>query len=134
MLGVSRKGHDVPMPAHRRRVALGAALASSLVGMTTVPATADDLVPAVSSDCGASQFCVWSGAFYSGNLKETTSTTAVSVGFSPVRSVWNRKSHAAVVYSGANGTGTETCHAPGDQFTSTSVVAGSTRVLTTTSC
>lgn len=124
----------VPMTTTHRRVALVATLVAAVVGLTTAPATADDVTPAVMSDCGASQFCVWSGAFYSGSFAETTSTTAVSVGFSPVKAVWNRTSHAAAVYSGANGTGTATCYAPGAQVASTSVTAGSMRVLTTTSC
>lgn len=118
-----------------RRLPFVTVLALALVGLAAAPgAAADGPSPAVSSDCDASQFCVWSGSLYTGSLKETTSTTAVAVGFSPVKSVWNRTSHAAVVYSGTGGTGTATCYAPGAQVASVSVTAGSMRVLTTTSC
>lgn len=123
----------MPKPL-RRRLSVVVALVGALVVLGAVSAAADEVAPAVAGDCGVSQFCLWSGAFYSGTFTETTSTTAVAVGFSPARSVWNRSSHAAVVYSGPSGTGTATCFAPGAQAGSVSVVAGSMRVLTTTSC
>ncbi|WP_123372443.1 peptidase inhibitor family I36 protein [Cellulomonas sp. PhB150] len=99
------------------------------------PASADEPAsPASASQCPAAALCVWGGTFNSGSFGTTKSTTAVASGVSPAKSVWNRSTHAARVYSGAGGTGTSTCFEPGESVTSTSVGSVSFRVLSTTTC
>jgi hypothetical protein len=117
-----------------RRAPLVTALVAALVGLSAAPGVAADVSPQSTNQCGASAFCVWSAAGYSGSFRQTTSTSAVAVSFSPVASVWNRSSHAARIYSGSGGTGSSVCYAPGAQVTGVHVTSASMRVLSTTSC
>lgn len=117
------------------RAPIVAALVLSLVGLAATPGVAEDGIgPSSLSQCGASSFCVWGSVAYSGAFKGTTSTTAVNLTFSQVRSVWNRSSRAARVYSGPDGTGASVCYDPGKQIASVSVAAASIRVLPTSAC
>jgi hypothetical protein len=86
------------------------------------------------SQCVAGAFCVWSGTSGTGTFTSTTSTSWRDLGISPVLSVWNRSSNAARIASGSAGTGTSVCYAPGDYVASTSVDAGSFRLLLGTAC
>lgn len=97
-------------------------------------ATGEVVGPNSLNQCGAGQFCVWSGSFYSSTFIGTTSTSAVNLPFAEVKSVWNRSSHAARAYAGVDGTGSSVCYAPGVQLSSVSVSARSIRVLSTTTC
>lgn len=102
---------------------------------TAAPGAAfDGVEPASSSQCPAGQFCVWSGAGYTGTMAGTSGTTAVSVPFGVTRSVWNRSAPAARIYSGSGGTGVSVCFAPGAQSDSVQVTSASMRVLSTTTC
>lgn len=119
----------------RHRATAAVVLALALLGSSAGAAAADDdVTPYSLSQCTTSAFCVWSAAAYQGSIVKTTSTSPVSVPFDWVSSVWNRSSFAARVYSGAGGTGSSVCYAPGAQVASVHVAAGSIRVLTTTSC
>lgn len=120
----------------------GARLMPSLVlatglALTTSAAVADDddaYAPLSTSQCTASRICLWTGASSTGLFASATSTIPVPTGFPTARSVWNRSSHAARVYSGVGGTGTSTCFAPGARTSSTLLPAASFRVLSSTSC
>ncbi|HEY0117756.1 MAG TPA: peptidase inhibitor family I36 protein [Cellulomonas sp.] len=118
----------------RRRGSFAATLALVLVGLAASPVAAVEAGPESSSQCLASQFCLWSGAGFSSLETSTTSTTAAGVSFSRTLSVWNRSSYAARVYSGSGGTGTSVCFEPGAQVSSTSVSSASFALLTATSC
>jgi len=109
----------------------------SLAVMGAAPSMADPgdaAEPSSMSECGASQFCVWSGSLYSSAFKGTTSTSPVNLTFTLVQSVWNRSSRAARVYAGVDGAGSSVCYAPGTQLSSVSVSARSIRVLPTSTC
>lgn len=84
--------------------------------------------------CPSGSFCIWGGTNYSGAFADTASTSATSTGVATAKSVWNRSTRAARVYSGSGGTGTSTCYAPGSQIASTTAAAVSFRILSTTTC
>jgi len=115
-----------------------AALALSAAGLLLgPPARGDDgtgLAPSSSAQCATGQLCVWASAGYVGRFAAVSSTTIKSTGMSLAGAVRNRSSKAAAVYSGASGSGTATCFAPGAQISSTSVAAASFRLLTTSTC
>lgn len=92
------------------------------------------LEPLSFSQCLSGNVCVWSGTGYTGDFANTTSTSAVNTGVLTARSVANRSTKAARVYSGTGGTGSSVCLDPGDQSSSTSIGSQSMRILTVTSC
>ncbi|NKY38693.1 hypothetical protein HGA02_03885 [Cellulomonas septica] len=117
--------------AHRGLIAITAA---ALLATAGVPAVASDIAPASTSQCAAAAFCVWGATGYAGTFASTTSTSVSSTGISTAKSVWNRSARAAVVYSGAGGTGTAKCFAPGAMVASTTAGAASFRILSTATC
>lgn len=124
------------MPSTARlRVAFGLVLGLVLAGVAASPAAAlDGAEPMSMSQCQAAQFCVWSGAGYTGTEVGTSGTSPVPTSFQTTHSVWNRSSYAARIYSESGGAGTSVCFAPGAEGSSVSVTSGSIRVLTTTAC
>lgn len=84
--------------------------------------------------CGSTQLCLWSGNGYTGAFWSTTSSTATNTGITIAKSVWNRSSKAARVYSGLNGTGTSTCVLPGSKSSISALASRSARLLTTSTC
>ncbi len=116
-----------------------ARLLAPLVGCLLVVApaegaAADDMSPLSSSQCGSGEFCLWSAPAFQGQLMSATSGDTMSLPFATSRSVWNRTPHAARVYSGAGGTGSSVCIAPGTQWSSVQIASGSVRVLTSSQC
>lgn len=86
------------------------------------------------SQCATGAFCVWAGANGTGTFASTTSTTWRDLAIGTVVSVWNRSSNAARITSGSAGAGVSACYAPGDYVASTTVPAGSFRLLLGTAC
>lgn len=120
------------LPLVAALVLLAGSAASAAEDPTTD--TTDGVAPLSTSQCASGAFCVWSGASGSGSFESTTSTTSRDLVIGTVSSVWNRSSNAARIYSGSGGTGTSVCYAPGAYVASTSVAAGSFRLLLGTSC
>lgn len=121
----------------RRTARTGAVVAlATAAALTATAGVADDVAvtPASASQCPAAHLCVWSSTAYGGAVHAVSSTSVSSTGILLARSVWNRSSYAANVYSGTAGAGSATCFEPGEQISSTSVSARSFRLLTTTSC
>lgn len=92
------------------------------------------LEPLSFSQCLSGNVCVWSGTGYTGDFANTTSTSAANTGILTARSVANRSTKAARVYSGTGGSGSSVCLNPGDQSSSLSIGSQSMRILTVTSC
>jgi len=86
------------------------------------------------AQCAVSTFCVWSEVSFSGVFSRATSTASVSTGFFTAKSVWNRSSRAARVYSGTGGTGSWVCYTPNMKVASTSLPARSVALLSGSSC
>jgi len=118
-----------PTPWAAARLTLILALA--LLGATPAQATQS---PTSDSQCGSTQLCLWSGNGYTGAFWSTTSSTATNTGITIAKSVWNRSSKAARVYSGLNGTGTSTCVLPGSKSSISALASRSARLLTTSTC
>ncbi|MDM7830620.1 peptidase inhibitor family I36 protein [Cellulomonas edaphi] len=122
------------------------AASGMLVGALVVTAAAtstaahadedDDSVALVfsASACPDGRLCLWTVAPYAGVMVSTFSTAVYDTGLSTARSVSNRASTAARVYSGLDGTGTSRCYPPGTRVSATSVAARSFRILGTTEC
>ncbi|MFI2754767.1 peptidase inhibitor family I36 protein [Cellulomonas sp. P22] len=105
-----------------------------LTGAATSAMAADELVqPMSSSQCGSGQFCLWSATLYGGTFYGTSTSVDSSPGWT-AKAVYNRTSHAVRVYSGASGSGSSTCFAPGASSGAMTLSAGSIRVLSATSC
>ncbi|MBT0993357.1 peptidase inhibitor family I36 protein [Cellulomonas sp. DKR-3] len=134
----------LPIRANRPAVLvlLAALLALGWAAGPTSPAAAAD--DAVSADggvgiasigqCPYGHVCVWSSASFGGAFASTESRSWEATNIDTARSLRNRSVYAARVFADSDGTGSWTCIPPGAVRSSTSVAAGSMRLLVTTSC
>ncbi|KQT96583.1 hypothetical protein ASG53_16010 [Sanguibacter sp. Leaf3] len=117
----------------------------TLLGFAPVTASASDGVgesdgsePVVQlfseAQCTSGAFCVWSEPSFAGIYRGVASTAPLSTGFVNSKSLWNRSSRAARVYSGTGGTGSWVCYTPSMKIASLSVPARSVALLASSSC
>lgn len=124
----------------RTRTRLRAAGAAALLvgALLVAPASAsadEDVEPFSLGQCSANHLCLWSATGYTGAFWQTISTSVVNVsGMTTAKSLWNRSSHAARIYSGTGGSGSSVCVNPGTQTASTTIPAQSARILPGTAC
>jgi len=137
------KAHVAARHTSWRLVAMVAVV--TLLGFAPVTASASDEVGESDetetvvqlfseAQCTSGAFCVWSEASYVGIYRGVASTAPVSTGFVNSKSLWNRSSRAARVYSGTGGTGSWVCYLPSTKISSTSVPARSIALLSGSSC
>lgn len=118
---------------------------ATLLGFAPVTASASDGVgesdgsePVVQlfseAQCTSGAFCVWSEPSFAGIYRGVASTAPLSTGFVNSKSLWNRSSRAARVYSGTGGTGSWVCYTPSMKIASLSVPARSVALLASSSC
>lgn len=86
------------------------------------------------AQCTSGAFCVWSEPSFAGIYRGVASTAPLSTGFVNSKSLWNRSSRAARVYSGTGGTGSWVCYTPSMKIASLSVPARSVALLASSSC
>lgn len=120
----------------RGRACAVVAVASAVLVGTLAPITAhaDGGSTQGLDQCSSGRICLWSATSYSGSFFQTTSTSPVNSGISTTRSLWNRASVAAHVYSGTGGSGSVTCVPPGTQTSSTFVASASVKLSGSSSC
>ncbi|WP_082544127.1 peptidase inhibitor family I36 protein [Sanguibacter sp. Leaf3] len=137
------KAHVAGRHTSWRLVAMVAVV--TLLGFAPVTASASDGVgesdgsePVVQlfseAQCTSGAFCVWSEPSFAGIYRGVASTAPLSTGFVNSKSLWNRSSRAARVYSGTGGTGSWVCYTPSMKIASLSVPARSVALLASSSC
>jgi hypothetical protein len=122
----------------RWKLVLSTTIVAAAASISSLPATATEMSPAVLSDCPSGSFCVWTGTGFSGTMQKISATNSYrSITLSSTKSFYNHRSQRSWLHATPDGSGASTCVEPGASRASTSgwqATAESVYLATITDC